>query len=75
LLWGGFISWGTTKSGGKVIIFNIFTGKTKISQFNMTSRIKEDIFWLEVSVDNILLMNIFNGKNKFSNKESSFFFS
>lgn len=43
--------WCATEGGGRAIVLYVFFAESKVSQDNVPLRIKQDVLWLQVSVE------------------------
>lgn len=60
---------------GLIEFGEVFLRKSKVSEPEMTPFINENIFWLEVSVQNVVLVKMFDSKNGLSEKQTSLLWS
>ena len=57
-----------TLSSELVLVFR-FLGQAEVGKSQVALRVNEDVLWLQVSVQNLLLVQELNSKDEFSNEE------
>jgi hypothetical protein len=55
---------------GAILVLHIKFAESKIAECNVTSVIKEDVLWLQITVDDIESVKAFKGTEEFSSVET-----
>jgi len=68
------VFWTTTEWVGTIIdCRNVGFGQTKIGDISVTINVNHDVLWLEVSVNNIMIVNLLQPEKNFGNVKSCCF--